>query len=189
VQVIAIEAVPDKAAFLAAKFPGIVVHAVAVGREDAEVDFYVDRRLPGTSSLTHQGRSSKQVDHIKVPMRRLDDLVPATMNVGFIKIDVEGAELGALAGASGTVDRCRPAILFESGPDRADIGDLFDWFAERSYVILVPNRVAHDGPPLCRESFHESHFYPFRTINYFALPSERRQEYRDRARKAMGVTA
>ena len=127
-------------------------------------------------------------------MRRLDDIVSASAEVEVVKIDVEGAELGVLRGAPRLISRCRPVILFESGPAGGEelgftAAALFDWFAESGYEVLVPNRVAHNGPPLCREGFLESHFYPFRTLNYFAIPTERRIETRDRARKGLGIMA
>jgi hypothetical protein len=125
-------------------------------------------------------------------MRRLDDLVPRTAHVEVVKLDVEGAELGVLRGSSELVARCRPVIMFESGPRGGaamgfTIEELFDWFAERDYLVLVPNRLAHDGPGLNREGFTESHFYPFRTLNYFGVPRELREAVRDRARRAFGI--
>ena len=83
-------------------------------------------------------------------------------------------------------------VLFESGhqgpgllADR--VSELFTWLTTRDYEILVPNRVPHDGPGLSREGFLDSHFYPFRTLNYFAIPTERRVEIRDRARSTLGI--
>ena len=53
--------------------------------------------------------------------------------VDFIKLDVEGMELDALAGASKTIERSRPILLVEkikSNPEQ--IGK---WFADRGYVL------------------------------------------------------
>ncbi len=190
-QIIAVEAVPEKAADLARRFQEVTVHGCALGDVEGETKFFVDTRRPGYSSLAPRTRSQGVVE-ISVPIRRLDDLVPDSPEVDFIKIDVEGAELGVLRGAEDVIPRDRPTILFESGNSAELLGyslqDLFDWFADRDYEIHVPNRVAHDGPGLRFEGFVESHFYPRRTLNYFAIPEERRIEIRDRARKILGVT-
>ncbi len=192
VKIVAVEAVPEKAADLARRFPDVEIHNCALGETEREVRFFVDKKRPGYSSLAQGGRSNEEVREISVPMRRLDDLISPSAQVDTVKIDVEGAELAVLRGSSDLVSRCRPVILFESGPRAAQtmgfsMEELFDWFDERDYEILVPNRVAHDGPPLHRQGFIESHYYPRRTLNYFAVPAERRIEVRDRARKALGV--
>jgi hypothetical protein len=47
-----------------------------------------------------------EVDVIPLDHLRLED-------VGLIKIDVEGAELGVLEGAGETISRCRPLMMIE----------------------------------------------------------------------------
>jgi FkbM family methyltransferase len=194
VRIIAVEAVPEKAAHLARAHPGVTVHGVALGEKDGEVRFFVNTQRPGYSSLANTGGRGDAVVEITVPMRKLDDLVPPPVTVDVMKVDVEGAELGVLRGAAGLVARSRPVIMFESAVNTGaalgySVEALFDWLAERDYQVLVPNRVAHDGPTLGREGFLEAHYYPFRTLNYFAVPRERRVETRDRARRILGIGA
>src|SRR4030095_7798724 len=192
VRIIAIEPVPEKASYLAQKFGQVEVHNCVVGESQGEVKFFIDLKRPGFSSLAEIKGSKGAVIEITVMMRRLDDIIADSANVDVVKIDVEGAELGVLRGASNLISRCRPVILFESSPQRGEplgysIQELYDWFAIRDYETLVPNRVAHNGPALSQEGFIEAHFYPRRTLNYFAVPAERRIEIRDRARKALGI--
>jgi len=180
-EVVAIEAMPDKAAALRRKFPGVVVHGCAVGETTGEVSFFVVPKLTGTSSLV---RSDNSVE-ITVPLRRLDDLVSGPVDI--LKIDVEGAELGVLRGAEHLITSCRPLIMFESGPGEKMYSQsaMWEWLSERRYEVLTPDRVAHLGPALSREGFSESHFYPRRTTNYFAIPTERRALVRTAARQLL----
>jgi FkbM family methyltransferase len=192
ITVVAIEADPQKADRLKRKFPQIKVHSCAVGDSDGQVEFQLDLTRPGFSSISSSAKTRDNVQTIRVPMRRLDDLYTADKLVGLIKIDVEGMELAVLMGGKRLIARSRPVIYFESGPGGGHafgftVEQLFDWFSQNDYQLFVPNRVAHDGTSLHRDGFLESHHYPQRTLNYFAVPSERRLSIRDRARAVLGV--
>jgi FkbM family methyltransferase len=190
ITVIAFEAIPEKVRNLKRRFPGIVVHECAVGDHEGSVAFFIDTLRSGYSSL---GRPpSAKVREIAVAMKRLDDLVSGNM-VDMIKIDVEGAELGVLRGATRIVNENRPVVMFESAPgDQNQLGfskqELWEHLAGLEYATVVPNRVAHNDGGLSCEGFTESHLYPRRTTNYFAIPKERRLEIRDRARQLLGIT-
>lgn len=185
----AVEAIPDKIAHLKKTFPGIVVHGVALGERSGEATFHVmTGSNSGYSSLGTPRASGKAIT-IRVPIRRLDDL-DISGRIDVIKIDVEGAELGVLRGADRVVAEHRPTIMFESGPPVDDaLGyskqDLWQWFADRSYAVLVPNRLAHEDRGLGLEGFLESHLYPRRTTNYFGVAAERRTGIRDKARRIL----
>jgi FkbM family methyltransferase len=183
---------PDKVEHLRRKFPKVECHQCALGEREGEVSFFVNLKETGFSSL---GKPSPNEDsnsvEIKVPLKTLDSLVDEN-GVDLIKIDVEGAELGVLRGGERLIGRSRPVVMFESGPPKDDgLGytkdALWQWFADRNYAVLVPNRVAHQDPGLSREGFVESHLYPRRATNYFAVPNERRDEVRDRVRGILGL--
>lgn len=182
-EVIAVEAMPDKAAALRRKFPDVVVHGCAVGEKTGEVSFFVMPELTGTSSLVRNQGSIE----ITVPLRRLDELVREPVDM--LKIDVEGAELGVLRGAEHLIASSRPVIMFESGPGEQMYSQsaLWEWLSERRYEIFTPDRMAHTGPALSCEGFSESHFYPRRTTNYFAVPEERRTQVRTIARQVLRI--
>ncbi|MGK7932032.1 MAG: FkbM family methyltransferase [Microcystaceae cyanobacterium] len=118
---------------------------------------------------------------------------PSANNVDVIKIDVEGAELFALRGGKNLIKTNRPIIMFESGPSNTnEFGltkeALWQFFNELNYGVHIPNRVGHNDSGLIQEGFIESHIYPRRTTNDFAIPEERRLEVRDRARELLGVS-
>jgi FkbM family methyltransferase len=200
IRVIAVEAIPDKAERLRRKFPDVPVHACAVGDQEGEVSFFIHTRQSGYSSLgrpmpgdgSGDGRD-EGIQEVRVPIRRLDDLV-SPEGIDVIKIDVEGAELGVVRGSHRLIAASRPVIMFESGPGDADgLGytkpAMWQFFADEGYTLHVPNRVAHDDEGLSLEGYVESHTYPRRTTNYFAIPAERRVEIRDRARSLLGIVA
>lgn len=190
VDIVGIEAIPEKINFLRRKFPSATLHACAVGNAGGEVSFFINEKQTGYSSLIRPANAAKtRIKEIRVLMRRMDDIV-ASDQVDVIKIDVEGAELGVLQGGENLIMKNRPTILFESAPattdrQREDQAAIWEWFNERSYVVLVPNRVAHNDNGLSKEGFLESHLYPRRTTNYFAVPKERRFEIMDAARRIL----
>jgi FkbM family methyltransferase len=192
IKLYAIEPMPGKIAHLRRRFPTIELHECALGDVEGEVPFFVNTKQSGYSSL---GRPTnfQGVEIIKVPLKRLDALISSDA-IDVIKIDVEGAELGVFRGGDALIKSSRPTLMFESGPE-ADDGleyrkeSMWRWLEERGFDIVVPNRVAHNGPGLSLEGFLEAHLYPRRTTNYFAIPKERRIEIRDRARAVLRIAA
>jgi FkbM family methyltransferase len=188
IKLYAVEPIPEKISILRRMFPTIELHQCALGESDGEITFYVNIKRSAYSSLAKPANDLNTVE-INVPLRKLDSII-ASDDIDVLKIDVEGAELGVLRGGDKLIARSRPLIMFESAPTAYDElgctkGPLWEWLHEREFDIVVPNRVAHDGPGLNLEGFVEAHFYPFRTINYFAIPKERRLEIRDRARSLL----
>jgi hypothetical protein len=53
----------------------------------------------------------------EIPMRRLDDF--DLVDVDFIKVDVEGGELGVLKGSERTLKRWHPVCIIEQKPGHA----------------------------------------------------------------------
>ncbi len=194
VKIIAVEAMPDKAVNLRSKFPSIELHECAVGeKNDSEISFYVNTKQSGYSSLGKPSENNESdTIEITVLIKKLDSLVMSD-DIDVIKIDVEGAELGVLRGSENIISKCSPVIMFESAPPQNDgLGytkdDMWRFFTNNKYEIFVPNRVAHNGPGLTMEGFSESHIYPRRTTNYFAIPIKRRVEIRDLSRKILNIT-
>ena len=122
-------------------------------------------------------------------MRKLDNLISHEA-VDVIKIDVEGAELSVLQGSNNIIKTSNPVILFESAPGEESIKkDLWNYFQSHDYILLAPNRLAHNDPGLGLETFLEGHLYPRRTTNYFAVPRSRQIETRNLARELLNIQA
>ncbi|MEL6467657.1 MAG: FkbM family methyltransferase [Pseudomonadota bacterium] len=186
-QVYAFEADGQKAEALKAAHPYAQIFGVAVGEQEGEATFYVNPVASGYNSLV----PAKDRQEVRVRLAAVDDLLP-DISPDVIKIDIEGAELGAFRGAEQTIARGKPTIMFECILPKENAlgysaGDIWDWFAAREYSISTPDRVAHDAPGLSKDTFCDAQLYPFRSHNYFAIAAARRREVRDRARSILKV--
>lgn len=74
----------------------------------------------------------------KVPRRTLQELAPGP--VDFLKVDVDGGEMGLLAGATPVIEASRPAVMIETSRDSHD--DVLAWFGAKRYQT---NRVFDHG--------------------------------------------
>lgn len=189
IRIHAVEADPAKAKNLAKRFPYCTLHACAVGERAGTTEFYLNPEASGYSSLV-KGNPDRQVP-ITVEIRTLDHLLKeAAPDV--MKLDIEGAELGALRGGETVISLHKPTIMFESTePGTNSLGYapelIWSWFAERGYALYAPDRLAHDAPAMALETFLDGHAYPMRTLNYFAVHADKRNDVRDRARAILGI--
>lgn len=170
-----IEASPDKAAWLIARFPDAQVYPVAVSDSDGEASFYENLDHPGFSSLASR-KSRGRVRKITVPARRMDSLIGPGQQIDLIKIDVEGFEYEALSGAKALLERCHPAILFEAGAindsdvDSSKYDALFSMLTDEfGYRIYATFDLFHQRPAISGDSFRSYRTYPYLAFNYFAL--------------------
>ena len=123
----AVEPIPGLAEGLRKKYAGrdnVIVVQSALGAVSGREPFCLVPDNPGLSGMLRTDCVPPQckVGMIDVTVRRLDDVVEDA-TVDFIKIDVEGAELRVFAGASQTLGRCRPVVVFEHGLGAADVYD------------------------------------------------------------------
>ncbi len=167
----AVEPVAHKAEWLQKKFAGVTVLQVALGDSDGVVPYFVNDAQTSYSGLKPRAVPGK-VQQVEVQRRKLDDLIPADARIGFIKIDVNGGELGALQGAKQLLARDRPFVLLECTQ-----GGLTDYglHSDQVYRFVVEDagfriRLLSDylagGPPLTPEAFHQSMQYPFKAFNF-----------------------
>ena len=81
---------------------------------------------------------------------RIDDVMNAPDRVDLVKIDVEGAEYGALLGAEATLRRCKPVLVSEFSPGQLvpmsgiDGPGYLRWLMKLGYQLGV---ISRDGSP------------------------------------------
>lgn len=84
---------------------------IALGEKDGSVQIHTAPTSSGDSWVDGDG---------DIPMRRLDDLVEPHLPVDLVKLDCEGYELFALRGGEELLKRCRPCVIVEQKPGRAE---------------------------------------------------------------------
>lgn len=146
-KVIAIEPQPQLAAYLRKVLPANVeIIETALSAEPGEAELRIPRFSKGAlGSLDAFATIEKSndfgtvkplsIDIIKVPLKRLDDVVGNEGPVSFVKIDVEGHENGVVAGSLATIDRDRPVLMIELEPrHNPKCYELFDLLTARGYA-------------------------------------------------------
>ncbi len=175
---IAVEPVEAKAAALAKRYTTVnVVHA-ALGENPGSMEMVQD--LTGFASLrpastdADAARSTRAVSVVTI-----DDLV-GDNQLDVIKLDIEGAELWALRGATKVFAREQPSLLFECGTNadlerfgyaRADIHSFIT--DELGYSIYTLTDFIYGREPRTAAEFERNGTYPFTGFNYVALPAQR----------------
>jgi FkbM family methyltransferase len=166
----AFEPLPDAFDQLAASFgsrPNVSLHNVALSDAAGVSDFFHVVTNPGYSGLRRwkqYDRPNERIEKITVGTARMDDVVPRDIPIHFIKVDVEGGELGVFLGARATIERSRPWLVFEHGLGAADSfgttpDDVYRLLVgEYGYAIALMDRWLVGDRPLGRAEFAD-HFY------------------------------
>lgn len=108
----AFEPLPEHAAYLRRAFPQVQVFPLALSNVRGTATFDHVPSRPTRSSL-RAVPGAGTVQQITVETDLLDNVLPPTAPVQFIKIDVEGAEYQVLQGARRSLQRHRPIVVFE----------------------------------------------------------------------------
>ncbi len=157
-------------------FKNITIAQCAAGRETGLLALHSSQTNGTTSPLP------EQVENIIaaqcVAQFRIDDIVPKSFSIDFIKIDVEGAEYNALLGANDLLARCKPIIVSEFGPQSLPAissisGEGFlRWLLDNGYRlgVLQPDclgpTLTEDTSTIMREFHRRGHDH----IDIVAMP-------------------
>jgi FkbM family methyltransferase len=171
----AIEAVPFKAKLLKKKFRTTRIFAVAIGAQNGTCTFVEDTNKSGFSHVKDDRPGKSNVRSYQVEMMKLDELI--SERVDLIKLDIEGAEIDALKGATNTIASWRPSIVFECGAtvDMAEAGrdrmEVYKFLTgQLDYDVHFFGDFLFGKGPMTEEEFRKAGIYPFRAFNFLALP-------------------
>lgn len=164
---VAYEPLPDLAGRLAARFPRVDVHNAAAAAEPGEAVFYRAAQSDAESGLQPTDGS----DGIPVRLEALDQSLPGDYAPHFVKIDVEGAELGVLQGGMEILRRHRPYVAFEHGSRAGAYGTTHRMIHDLLAGELGMRIFDMDGDgPLSAERFDRVADPPGRRWNFIACP-------------------
>jgi FkbM family methyltransferase len=138
----------------------IVCFSCALSDRDGTANLADDASNMGAASISEHGQP--------IRLRRLDDVLSTNDRVWLIKIDVEGHEPEAIAGAEKTIRKNEPVILFEQHPQDIQNGssrtiDLIRSLGYSKFATIVRGRKVPWLPSSTRlkmmDTFHPD-FYP-----------------------------
>ena len=129
----------------------IVLERKAVAETVGTATFLVDSMSGATGTLCLQDSNFFERNYGSAPPRTsvetttIDEASRRFFRPDFIKIDVEGAELSVLKGASETLSTSRPIMLIEIGSEKAlnDVQELLDKADYTLRPVSAPNYLAY----------------------------------------------
>ncbi len=172
------EPIPDLFQGLKKRFAGnekVFISDIALSDACGETVFQNVISSPAYSGFRRRRyeKPNEQIEEITVKADKLDSLIPDSIKIDFIKIDVEGAELQVFRGAVETIKRCKPVIVFEHGIGAADYYgttpmDVYDILVQccNQKVDLMENWLAGVRTGMSRERFCDN-FYSRK--NYYFM--------------------
>lgn len=177
---IAVEPLPFLAEKLREKyrFRPVRVYECALADKPGQSTFCYVPEAPAYSGLKPREypRRVRAQQLLNVSVQTLDNLLPAGYCPDLVKIDVEGAEWPVLMGASETLSRCRPLLLFECGWGASERygthpEDLAKWLEQRGYRLYTLPAFLNGDEPLTVPQFSD-HFHRRREYYFVASPHE-----------------
>lgn len=170
----AVEPLPDLCERLRQAFPDQHVLGCALGEWPGQASFQHVVDAPAYSGLLRRNYDldHPQIEEIQVEVARLDDLIPDSERLAFIKLDLEGGEYHALRGGAASIRRSRPVIVFEAGGTSSGhygvtpemIYDLVT--SELQLQLSTMSRWLAGKPGFDRTDFLRAYAYEFMFIAY-----------------------
>ena len=170
----AFEPIPFLYKRLDAKFGRrVTVSDHALSDKAGTASFTVVKDRPAVSGFKGRTFDDRNYDSqlIEVKVDRLDDVIPDILAIDLIKIDVEGAELMVLSGASEIIRKNKPVVLFEFGLGGSEQYGaapemMFDFFNSHGMVLSTLQYFLAGYAPLEKADFC-GHYY--KGYNYFFI--------------------
>jgi len=162
----AFEPIPELYNKLKLKYEGSCnIFPFALSNIEVETTFQYVRNAPAYSGFKKRSYNMMNPDIVElvVQVKTLDSIIPDSVKVGFIKIDVEGAELLVLKGAQAILRKDKPYVIFECGLGASNYygtqpEDVFDFFQNETKLnISLLSDWIKNKKSLSRQQFCESY--------------------------------
>lgn len=122
----------------------VEVFDLALGEKNGDISFHIYPK-----NFCNAGMSSKYMDtpltrKITVPQQTLDTFVEAQniRKVDFLKMDIQGAEMDVLMGATATIAKHKPTIFLEAFTIYNDINAMYAELTKYGYTV---NNISDKG--------------------------------------------
>jgi len=107
---------------------------VALSDHEGAAELFINEYNKGNNRLYDAGGMRS----VPIQLKRLDDVIPSSEHVDFIKMDIEGAEVLALRGMRELLKRDKPTIVMEYWPRRfkklnTTVEELFEMLSALGY--------------------------------------------------------
>ncbi len=151
------------------------VYKLALGNKAGTASFnYVESNAAFSGLQTRADIHHEKETTLEVRTDVMDHVIPLTIPVSLIKIDVEGGELDVLMGAHQLIKINKPYILFEFGKGGSDAFKvtpqmMYAFFKEVGYEISLLSSFLHLKPSLAFEDF-EKHYQKGDEYFFIAQP-------------------
>jgi len=159
----------------AVNLPNVTLNNFAIGKENTQAILHFDQAGSGLASLT-----KRRLDHFQVSFDETETIEIETIDryckangidrINLLKIDIEGHELDALAGARGMFEnRMIDLVTFEFGGGNIDtktyFQDFWYFFAELDMKLYRITPSGYLNPLTSYKEMYEQ----FRTTNFLAM--------------------
>ena len=152
----AFEPIPEHCHYLARTFPTVRVFELGLSDTKGRAEFAHNVCHPTRSGFKPALVPDEPIETILVETDCLDNLIPASRPIQFIKVDVEGAELQVFQGVLQNLRANRPVVVFEHTPmaqrrygaASEDVSDL--WTKECGMRVSTMRNWFRDRAPLGR---------------------------------------
>lgn len=136
----------------------------ALSAEDGTSKFQLVKNAPAYSGIKQRKYDieNPEIEEIDVELKKLDEVIPTELKIDFVKIDVEGAELGVLKGGKDLLIKNKPLIVFEFGLGASEYygttpQDIFNFICnEVGFKIYTLKSFLKKGEPLSMEVFDQT---------------------------------
>ena len=140
-RIVSFEANPECEHIL--KQQGIEYIICLLGKENKDVSFYINpdnRTSTGCSIYKEESHFFENAEKMILQMYRLDEIVPADAKLNFLKMDVQGAEIDVLQGATKLLHTIQYIYLEVSfvkcNKDAPLFAEVFDYIYKQGYKII-----------------------------------------------------
>jgi len=122
----------------------VQIEALALAEKAGDTTFFLMPKEAPNQGMSSRFAFMEALERLPVTQAKLDDWMQQKQVAGlhFIKMDIQGGELGLLEGGKETMNRCRPIVYTEAmnGEQRSagrSLEELREYFLSRGYNLWV----------------------------------------------------